>query len=102
MSATGSQTASSQRHWSSSDWHCSRAPRRSPWIQCELQMSHEAVIRVSDVAKEYRLGAINHGMLYRDLQSWWARVRGRPDPNRQIAEHPIDKEHAARMHGDRF
>ena len=38
-------------------------------------------IRVEDVSKEYRLGTINHGTLANDLQSWWAKVRGKDDPN---------------------
>ena len=39
------------------------------------------VIKVENLTKEYRLGTINHGTLYRDLQSWWARLRGKEDPN---------------------
>ena len=65
-------------------------------------MSGDVVIRVEQLSKEYRLGAINHGTLYRDLQSWWARARGRPDPNQQIKEHPLTQEEAMRLHGDRF
>jgi lipopolysaccharide transport system ATP-binding protein len=42
------------------------------------------VIRVENLSKEYRLGTLNHGTLYRDLQSWWARKRGRDDPNSMI------------------
>jgi lipopolysaccharide transport system ATP-binding protein len=41
----------------------------------------DVVIRVENLSKQYRLGAINHGVLYRDLQSWWARLRGKDDPN---------------------
>jgi lipopolysaccharide transport system ATP-binding protein len=62
----------------------------------------DVVISVEGLGKEYRLGAINHGMLYRDLQSWWARLRGQPDPNTQVDEHPLSAQDAARMHGDRF
>jgi lipopolysaccharide transport system ATP-binding protein len=42
------------------------------------------VIRVENLSKEYRLGTLNHSTLYRDLQSWWARKRGREDPNSMI------------------
>ena len=49
-------------------------------------MSRHTVIEVQHLSKEYRLGIINHGTLRRDLQSWWARVRGRPDPNTVIRE----------------
>jgi lipopolysaccharide transport system ATP-binding protein len=49
-------------------------------------MQPDTVISVSGLTKEYRLGLINHGMLYRDLQSWWARLRGREDPNARLAD----------------
>ena len=42
------------------------------------------VIKIENLYKEYRLGVIGHGTLYRDLQSWWAKVRGREDPNSLI------------------
>lgn len=45
---------------------------------------HNVVIQVENLSKEYRLGVISHGVLYKDLQSWWARVRGKEDPNSQI------------------
>ncbi len=38
-------------------------------------------IKIEHVSKEYRLGMIGGGTLYRDLQSWWARIRGKEDPN---------------------
>lgn len=41
----------------------------------------ETVIRVESLYKQYRLGTINHGTLRQDLQSWWARMRGKEDPN---------------------
>jgi lipopolysaccharide transport system ATP-binding protein len=42
------------------------------------------VISVESVSKQYKLGVINHGTLQRELQSWWARLRGRADPNLEI------------------
>lgn len=42
------------------------------------------VIEIEDLWKEYRLGVISHGTLARDIQSWWAKVRGKEDPNSQI------------------
>jgi lipopolysaccharide transport system ATP-binding protein len=39
------------------------------------------VIQIENLSKEYRLGVIGHGTLYRDLQSWWAVARGKEDPN---------------------
>jgi lipopolysaccharide transport system ATP-binding protein len=41
-------------------------------------------IKIEHLYKEYRLGVIGHGTLYRDLQSWWAGVQGKEDPNSLI------------------
>ena len=43
-------------------------------------------IRADHVSKEYRLGIINHGMLYKDMQSWAARRFGRQDPHEKIGK----------------
>lgn len=45
----------------------------------------DTVIKVENLTKEYRLGVINHGTLHQDLQSWWARMRGKEDPNSLIS-----------------
>jgi lipopolysaccharide transport system ATP-binding protein len=42
-------------------------------------------IKVEKVGKKYRLGIINRDMLYKDIQSWWAKMRGKPDPNAKIS-----------------
>jgi len=44
----------------------------------------ETAIRVEGLSKQYRYGVIGHGTLYKDLQSWWARFRGKEDPNIRI------------------
>ena len=44
----------------------------------------EIAIKIEHVSKQYRLGAIGGGTLQGDLQSWWARVRGKEDPNSKI------------------
>ncbi len=44
----------------------------------------DVAIRISGVKKMYRLGQIGGGTLTADLQSWWARVRGKEDPNTKI------------------
>lgn len=44
----------------------------------------EFAIRLTGIKKQYRLGAIGGRTLQDDLQSWWARVRGKEDPNRMI------------------
>ena len=41
----------------------------------------DVVISIENVSKSYRLGVIGSGTLREDLQSWWHRVRGLPDPN---------------------
>lgn len=44
----------------------------------------ENVIEIDNVKKQYRLGTIGGGTLQGDLQSWWARVRHKEDPNSKI------------------
>ena len=44
----------------------------------------EIAIQLSGVRKMYKLGQIGGGTLQGDLQSWWARVRGKEDPNAKI------------------
>ena len=44
----------------------------------------ETVIKIENLKKKYRLGAIGGGTLTADLQSWWARVKGKEDPNTKI------------------
>ena len=57
--------------------------------------NRSVAIQVSGVKKMYRLGQIGGGSLQADLQSWWARVRGKEDPNTIIGE-------GERSHGDTF
>jgi len=46
----------------------------------------EIMIDIQNVKKEYRLGAIGGGTLKGDLQSWWAKKRGKIDPNSMIGQ----------------
>ena len=48
------------------------------------EQNREVAIRLSGVKKKYKLGQIGGGTLTADLQSWWARVRGKEDPNSMI------------------
>ncbi len=41
----------------------------------------ESMIQVQGLKKQYRIGQIGGGTLRGDLQSWWARKRGKEDPN---------------------
>jgi lipopolysaccharide transport system ATP-binding protein len=65
-------------------------------------MTSETVIRAEHISKQYRLGVINHGTLYRDLQSWWARWRRLPDPNAEIKDLAEDLNQRKRIRGDVF
>jgi len=47
-------------------------------------MSQELALKIEHVSKQYRLGQIGGGTLQGDIQSWWARVRGKEDPNSKI------------------
>ena len=44
----------------------------------------ERLLEVDGVSKRYRLGMIGGGTLHGDLTSWFARVRGKEDPNVKI------------------
>ncbi len=41
-------------------------------------------VQAEGIKKQYRLGVIGGGTLKGDLQSWWARKRGKEDPNVKI------------------
>lgn len=47
-------------------------------------MKDNCVIKTENLTKEYRLGVIGSGTLRRDLQSWYAKKRGKDDPNLRI------------------
>lgn len=44
----------------------------------------DIAIKVENLSKYYRLGVINNGTLFKDMQSWFARLRGKEDPNAKI------------------
>ena len=52
----------------------------------EINHNRPIAIQVSGVKKMYRLGQIGGGSLQADLQSWWAKIRGKEDPNAKIGE----------------
>ncbi len=47
-------------------------------------MDERNAIEISGLKKMYKLGQIGGGTLQGDLQSWWARIRGKEDPNSKI------------------
>lgn len=46
----------------------------------------ERLLEIDGVSKQYRLGMIGGGTLHGDLTSWFARVRGKEDPNSKIGK----------------
>lgn len=44
----------------------------------------ERLLEIDGVSKEYRLGQLNGYTLHDDLTSWFARLRGKEDPNSKI------------------
>lgn len=64
-------------------------------IMSETAENRPVAIHVSGVKKMYKLGQIGGGTLQADLQSWWAKKRGKEDPNSKIGE-------GERSHGDTF
>ena len=51
----------------------------------------DIAIQIENVKKRYRLGVIGGGTLRADLQSWWARVRKKEDPNSKIGSKTYGK-----------
>ncbi len=48
-------------------------------------------IKITGVSKKYRLGALGGDTLQKDLQSWWARIRGKEDPNTALGSADLPK-----------
>jgi lipopolysaccharide transport system ATP-binding protein len=65
-------------------------------------MSGDIAIRAENIDKQYRLGVINHGTLYRDLQSWWASFRNLPDPNSKLNVDHVSRQGSKRINGNIF
>lgn len=51
------------------------------------------VIKIEGLNKMYHLGTIGYGTIKDDLQSWWAHLRGKEDPNTQIGKKSRIGEH---------
>ena len=49
-----------------------------------MSENQQVMIQIKGLKKRYRLGTIGGGTLSADLQSWWARVRHKEDPNSKI------------------
>lgn len=57
----------------------------------------DIVIQVDHLWKKYRLGVVDSGTLVHDLNRWWHRVRGKPDPYARV-----DDTQAQRTNADFF
>ena len=51
-----------------------------------MSENREIAIQLSGVKKMYKLGQIGGGTLRGDLESWWAKKRGKEDPNTKIGQ----------------
>ena len=50
------------------------------------------VIKAENLSKKYRLGVVSNDTFFRDLQSWWARCRGKEDPHSELySSNPVHK-----------
>ena len=70
---------------------CLTELKRPLWIQFdlagfEMKNDKDIAIKIEGLKKRYRLGVIGGGTLQSDLQSWWARIRGKEDPNLKIGK----------------
>ena len=62
-----------------------------------MEQNKEIMIHVRNVKKKYRLGQIGGGTLRGDLQSWWARKRGKEGP--QHPDRHRSAAHRYHLHG---
>src|ERR1700748_34993 len=46
----------------------------------------EVVIKVENLAKQYRLGEVGTGSIAHDINRWWHRIRSKEDPYLKICE----------------
>lgn len=51
-----------------------------------MMNKQDVAIQIQGLKKRYRLGVIGGGTLQGDIQSWWARLRGKEDPNLKIGQ----------------
>ena len=45
-----------------------------------------SVIKVENLSKQYHLGQVGTGTIFRDVNRWWHKVRGKEDPYLKIGE----------------
>jgi lipopolysaccharide transport system ATP-binding protein len=52
----------------------------------------DIAIKIEHLSKMYRLGVINNGTLFRDIQTWIALKRGKEDPHSKIGENKYNND----------
>ena len=57
----------------------------------KIMEERDIAIEITGLKKRYRLGVIGGGTLRGDLQSWWARVRHKEDPNSKVGSKTYGK-----------
>ena len=50
----------------------------------------DVIIKIENLKKKYRLGTIGGTTLSAELQSWWAGLRGKEDPNSKIGSSKVE------------
>jgi lipopolysaccharide transport system ATP-binding protein len=63
-------------------------------------MSADIIIQVENLAKQYRLGEVSTGTLAHDLNRWWHRARGLPDPYLKVTKENIKEKSGTRTDAD--
>lgn len=56
-----------------------------------MSENREIMIQIKDLKKRYKLGTIGGGTLTADLQSWWAKILHKEDPNSKIGSKTYGK-----------
>ena len=51
----------------------------------------DIAIKIENLKKQYRLGTIGGTTLNAELQSWWAKKRGKTDPNLKLGKEQVDR-----------
>ena len=50
----------------------------------------KTVIKVENISKEYLLGEVGTGTISRDINTWWAKIRGKENPNLKVSLVELD------------
>ncbi|MFK7050309.1 MULTISPECIES: ABC transporter ATP-binding protein [Flavobacterium] len=48
--------------------------------------SHNVILKIENLSKQYRLGTVGTGTISHDLNRWWYKIRGKEDPYLKVGE----------------